>query len=171
MTLRGAALLLAAAAALLAGCGGKDRAEDDSAYRGPDGDRPLRLDPPATRPVLPAGVAAYPGARIALHTEIAPEGGERSTLVAMETRDAPAKVIDWYATTTRQAGYRLDPRLATGKVIAVGGRSADGRVFSVSASARDGGTSVQLIAGNAPAPIAPAPMPAAPPLATEPARR
>lgn len=158
-----------AAALLLAGCGKADKAADDSAYRGPDADRPLRLDPPATRPVLPAGVAAYPGARILLHTEIAPEGGERSTLVAMATRDAPARVVDWYAATTAKAGYRLDPRLATGKVIALGGRAADGRVFSVSASAREGETSVQLIAGLAtPAIEATA---AAPPLATGPARR
>lgn len=194
-----ARLGLLAALALLAACGRDKTDAGDTAYRGPDGDQPLVLDAPAAPPALPAGITPYPGAKIILATEIAPEGGERSALVAMETADAPEAVTGWYAALARKAGYRLYPPLASGKVRAVGGKADDGRVFSVSASARAGGTSIQLIAGNAPgadppaadppvadppaaAPSYPAPSnsassnsasgpAAAPPLATAPARR
>lgn len=158
---------LLAAMALLAACNRDKPDESDTAYRGPDGDRPLALDTPVALPALPSGIAPYPGGRIVLATEIAPEGGERSALVAMETADAPAKAVDWYAATARKAGFRLDPLLATGKVRAIGGSASDGRRFSVSASARAGGTSIQLIAGHVRSDASAA----APPLAPGPARR
>ncbi len=153
VTWREAALILTM---LLAACGGKDRdrpySEDEDVAYAPGG-KPLSAGAAARAaagadrtPDLPAGIAVYPGARVEAASNVAIADKRRGTLVAMTTPDSAQKVADWYAATARKAGYTVATPLRAGTLVAVTGEAADGREFSLSASPRDKGASIQLVA-------------------------
>ncbi|WP_156500405.1 hypothetical protein [Croceicoccus bisphenolivorans] len=159
--------LASALAAMLAlgGCGsgeeGTISTEDgDVEYRisGDDDATNIRLNTPdgnatvdtgeTLKPDLPEGIAVYPAAKVTNVSNVGLGDKGSGSLVAMDTADAPDKVTGWYKAAAEKAGYKVEAQLQTGNLHMISGKAGDGREFSVTASAREGGTSVQLIAGS-----------------------
>ncbi|RVQ66899.1 hypothetical protein EKN06_08035 [Croceicoccus ponticola] len=158
-------LVPAIAAIALAGCGSDKEGtiatgEGDVAYRmsgdedanniqlkGPDGEATVDTGKDLA-PDLPAGLAVYPGAKVTNVSNVGLGEQGSGSLVAMDTADGAQKVAEWYKAQGEKSGYKIAAQLQTGKLHMVSGKTDDGREFSVTASDREGGTSVQLIAGS-----------------------
>ncbi|MBB3990447.1 hypothetical protein [Croceicoccus naphthovorans] len=112
---------------------------------GPDGD--MTVDSGTNvDPDLPEGVVAYPGATISNVTNVA-VGGGNGAMVSMETPDSAQKVVDWYKAEARKRSFAIEAEVHQGDLHMLGGKAADGREFSLTASDKGGNTTVQLIAG------------------------
>lgn len=100
------------------------------------------------KPDLPAGVMLYPGASVESVSNVGLENGASGALVSMKSTDSPDKVAAWYKAEAVKAGFTPDAQLQTGKLHVFSAKAPDGRQFSVTATERDGGSSIQLIAGS-----------------------
>lgn len=144
---------------VLGACGsGEPEPADDTTYRGGDVTPNIRIDTPGgeakvvtgadVRPDLPPGIAVYPGAKVVSVSNVGLDGKSGGAVVSMETGDAPDKVVSWYRDAAGSAGYKIDASLQTGGLTVLSGRADHGGEFSVTATKREGGSSVQLLAGN-----------------------
>lgn len=150
----------ALAATLALGACGSDKPEaaDDTAYRGGEVVPNIRIDTPGGEarvvtgaditPDLPPGIKLYPGAKVVSVSNVGLEGKRGGAVVSMETGDAPERIVSWYRDAAGSAGYKIDTQLQTGGLTVLSGRADHGGEFSVTATKREGGSSVQLLAGN-----------------------
>jgi len=113
---------------------------------GPDGEAAVETGEDLT-PDLPEGLTLYPGAKVDTVSNVGLGDSAAGTLVSMITSDSPDKVTAWYKAETTKAGYGIEAELQTGALHMISGKAEDGRQFSVSATQRDDGSSVQIIAG------------------------
>ncbi len=141
---------MAAALALVGGCGSSDDAASSPGsgvvLTGNDGEQvQIGGDVSAS---LPAGISTYPGAQVASSTVI-DTGDGRGVIMAMLTADTPQKVIDFYRAQAVAAGVRIVNQASTDTSHTINGEGAEGMAMTVSAvAAPDGKTIVQLTAGK-----------------------
>ena len=81
---------------------------------------------------LPRGFTLYPGAKVIANT-VVDRGDSRRILLVFETRDPLDLVTAHYRRQARDAGYALSLDLAGDRRASIGGRTAKGQGFSLSA--------------------------------------
>lgn len=157
--------MLSLAALALAGCGSDnegtlDTDAGDVAYTiededgatsvnlaGPEGEATVETGEDLA-PDLPGGVSLYPGASVDSVSNVGLENGTAGALVSMKSADSPEAITAWYKAEATKQGFAPDAQLQTGKLSVFSAKASDGRQFSVTATERDGGSSIQLIAGS-----------------------
>lgn len=98
----------------------------------------------ATVPLaLPPGFTIYPGARVVRNT-VVERDDIRRTLVEFETPDPIAKVLRFHRAQAQAAGAMLTLDLAGKDAASIGGSTAGGAEFVVTAQRELGRTAVQL---------------------------
>lgn len=93
--------------------------------------------------VLPQGFTIYPGARIVANTVVA-RGDVRHILIEFETADPIAKVMLFHRAQAQSAGVTLTLDLDGTDAASIGGRTAGGGDFTLTARRAPGLTIVQL---------------------------
>lgn len=103
-----------------------------------------RLRSGASVPVaLPTGFTVYPGARV-VRTTVVERGVASRTLVEFETPDPIAKVLLFHRRQAQAAGAVLTLDLEGTDAASIGGQTASGGSFALTARRDAAGTSVQL---------------------------
>ena len=150
-------LMTGAALLALAGCGDGASEADGGAgaenkagrsYTSPDGRSEVRSGDAALSG-LPEGIPPYPRANPggAIQFGGASEEGEMRVM-GFTTADPPADVIAFYAEAAARAGFHEGQRTVSGPSHALGFERDNGEVMNVIATARPGGTNVQIMVGN-----------------------
>lgn len=93
---------------------------------------------------LPAGVALYPGVHV---VEAAGADGHGCALriVSIASGAPVQRILDWYYTHVRQAGYTLQHRADGGEHVLAGTRAAGGAFLLVARPRAGGGTEADLM--------------------------
>jgi hypothetical protein len=97
--------------------------------------------------VLPAGLAIYPGARVLGNTIVA-RGNTQRVLIEFETSDPVAKVMLFHRAQLQTAGASLTLDLYGAEAASIGGRTAAGGDFALTARRSAGRTIVELSASD-----------------------
>ncbi len=96
---------------------------------------------------LPAAFAVYPGGRV---TEAAGKDAAdcRLRVVTFTTREAPARLRDWYRARAIDAGYSSEQQQRGADLVLAGTDAAGAAYFLILTPLKDGGTDVALIANS-----------------------
>ncbi|WP_374406099.1 hypothetical protein [Pelagerythrobacter sp.] len=97
---------------------------------------------------LPRGFSIFPGAEVASNT-VFDQAGSKGALLTMESDAPAAEMIAFYRRQAEAAGIELELNLDTDTMQMIGGKSADGSPFSFTATKGEGGTTGQLMVGEA----------------------
>lgn len=98
---------------------------------------------PGVPVVLPPGISVYPGARI-IETTLVESGGERRILMKFETPDPVAKVMLFHRAQALAANVSLTLDLDGPDVASIGGRTAKGGDFALTAYSSGSRTRAEL---------------------------
>lgn len=96
---------------------------------------------------LPPGLTIYPGARV-LGNTVVERGGSRRVLIEFETPDPISKVMLFHRAQVQAAGASLTLDLDGTEAASIGGRTAAGGDFALTARRSAGRTIVQLSASD-----------------------
>lgn len=102
---------------------------------------------PAVPVVLPPGFSLYPGATVVRNTQVE-RGRERRVLVEFETPDPIAKVLLFHRAQAQAAGVTLTLDLDGSDAASIGGQTASGGEFALTARRVGNGTVVELSISN-----------------------
>ena len=159
-------VLVSAVFLSLAACGGGDsgtvQTEDgevaydvnqsgddvNATITGPDGEVVNIASGAGADVTLPDGFSIYPGAANVSSTSVT-SGDGGGALVMMTSADTPEKIIGYYRKQAEAAGVVINATAATNGTQVIGGESADGLAFTLSASPDgQGQTMVQMSVGR-----------------------
>jgi len=102
---------------------------------------------------LPEGIPAYPDADTSASIQISGDAAEgEGRILGFRTTDPPPQVVAFYARAAEHAGFRIEDRRDMGASASLSAERDNGDILQVTASPGPGGTQVQIIAGNEPAP-------------------
>ncbi len=102
---------------------------------------------PAVPVTLPTGFTIYPGARITGNT-VVQRGDARRVLVEFQTRDPVAKVMQFHRAQAQAAGVSLTLDLDGTEAASIGGRTAAGGDFALTARRAGLVTRVEMAFGS-----------------------
>jgi hypothetical protein len=148
---------IGAALVALAGCGGREEANQAAAGQGqppanvvvsaPEGRAEVRTGGAAA--AMPGGLPAYPGASGTGSVDVTGAAAEGSGhIVGFTTPDPPSQVIAFYAQAATGAGYRIAQQMNMGPTAALTAVRAEGEAVSVTATQAGGTTQVQVVVGQ-----------------------
>lgn len=97
---------------------------------------------------LPRGFTIYPGAEVVSNT-VFEQADATGALVTMEAAASPEEMVAFYRKQAEAAGVEIATRMDTEMMQMIGGDAPDGATFTFTATRKDGGTSAQLMVGEA----------------------
>ncbi|RXZ65649.1 hypothetical protein [Pelagerythrobacter rhizovicinus] len=97
---------------------------------------------------LPRGFTIYPGAKVTTNT-VFEQADANGALVTMESDASPEEMVAFYRKQAEAAGVEIGLNMNTDTMQMIGGDAPDGATFSFTATRKDGGTTAQLMVGEA----------------------
>jgi len=148
---------IGAALLALAGCGGREQANQAAAGPGqppanvvvtaPEGRVEVRTG--GAPAALPGGLPAYPGATATGSVDVSADSVEGSGhVVGFTTPDPPSQVIAFYAQAANAAGYRIAQQMNMGSTAVLAAGRGEGEGVTVTATQAGGATQVQIVVGR-----------------------